>query len=377
MSFRPTAPQALVALLVILLVIGAIAVWQLARDSEEIEFAGMEMSQHEIDQMTRDSMGTADLARVKKSQAGNTGTLPFELVDGVKVFELEARPVRSEYRDGQTVAAWGFEGQVPGPAIHAREGERVRIEFTNNLPDATTVHWHGVDVPFEQDGVPGVSQAAIEPGATYTYEFVARPSGTRFYHAHGSSMRDEARQLDMGMSGPLIIEPTRSQTAADVDRTLVLDEWGVEDGGMNAAMMSGAGHAAHDAGFNVFTINGRAAPDTVPIHVKRGQTVRLRFVNAGSSTTHPMHLHGHQFTIIALDGNPVPLPARQLRNVVTVAPGETADVEFVADNPGVWMLHCHELHHADAGMMTLLQYEGHEPVGADGNSESSDHDGGH
>jgi manganese oxidase len=177
-------------------------------------------------------------------------------------------------------------------------------------------------------------------------------------------MRDEARQLDMGLSGALIVEPrTQSQPKPAVDHTLVLDEWAVEEGGLNAAMMSGAGHAAHNAGFNVFTINGRAAPDWEPIPVAKGRTVRLRFINAGSSTTHPMHLHGHQFTVTALDGNPVPAPARQRRNVITLAPGETADVEFTTDNPGAWMLHCHELHHADAGMMTLLQYEGYEPVG--------------
>lgn len=221
--------------------------------------------------------------------------------------------------------------------------------------------------------MPGVTQRAIAAGDSYSYEFVARPAGTRFYHAHGSSMRDEARQLDMGLSGAFIVEPRTPAVVPDREYTLLLDEWRVERGGLNAAMMARAGHAGHEAGFNLFTINGRAAPSTAHLRVKRGESVLLRLVNAGSSTTHPMHLHGHQFRIVATDGNPVPPAAQLLRNTVTVAPGETYDILFEADNPGVWMFHCHELHHADAGMMTLVQYEGREPVG---NEDADAHDDG-
>ena len=356
------------------LVIAVVAVLLLTSGSDdEVDFAGMSMSPAEIREMTDDSMGTPRMSKVKLVRPGDRqAELPYEVVKGVKVFELDAKPLRWEYRDGQSVAAWGYQQQVPGPAIRVREGDRVRIVVRNRLAEATTVHWHGVDVPFEQDGVPGVTQEAIPAGEDYTYEFTATPAGTRFYHTHGSSMRDEARQLDMGLSGALIIEPkVPAPVAAEVDETFVLDEWAVEDDGLNAAMMSGAGHAAHNAGFNVFTINGRAAPDFQPVKIKRGQTVRLRFINAGSSATHPMHLHGHQFTVTALDGNPVPVASRQDRNVITLAPGETADVTFRADNPGVWMLHCHELHHADAGMMTLVEYDGFEAIG-----EGSDEDSG-
>jgi FtsP/CotA-like multicopper oxidase with cupredoxin domain len=137
-------------------------------------------------------------------------------------------------------------------------------------------------------------------------------------------------------------------------------------------MMSGAGHGAHDAAYNVFTVNGKAAPDVPDIVVRRGDRVRLRFVNASTMSYHPMHLHGHQFEVVARDGNSLRVP--ELRNVVLVAPGETADVEFVADNPGVWMLHCHDLHHADGGMHQLVRYVGYQPVGSDAEHES---EGGH
>lgn len=333
-----------------------------------IELAGMRMSDAELAAMTRDSMGTDDLEDVAEAGPGDAA----ERMDGTKVgttrtFQLTARPIRWEYRDGQRVAAWGYEGQVPGPALHAVEGERIRVEFTNELPVATTVHWHGVDVPWQQDGVPGVTQQAIEPGDSHTYEFTATPAGTRWYHTHGAAMGDEAGQLDMGLAGALVIAPRKARAAADVDKVLVLDDWNIGKRGYNAAMM--AGHGGHGGEYNVFTINGRAMPDIEDIVVKEGQTVRLRFVNASTMSIHPMHLHGHQFRITALDGNPVPAP--HTRNVGTLNPGETMDVEFVADNPGVWMIHCHELHHADGGMGMLLRYEGFEPVG--GANADEDH----
>ncbi len=301
----------------------------------------------------------------KDATASLTGTLAGD----VRTFQLEAQPIRWEYREGQRVAAWGYNGQIPGPALLANEGETVKVEFRNELPVATTLHWHGVDVPWTQDGVPGVTQQAIKPGASYSYEFKATPAGTRWYHTHGTGMSDEPTQLDMGLSGALLIRP-KSEKPVDVDRTLVLDEWSIGSGGYNAAMLGG--HASHGAGasFNVFTINGRAAPDTEEIVVKRGDRVRIRFVNASSVSYHPMHIHGHQARVVALDGNPVPSPTT--RNVELLAPGQTADLEFVANNPGVWMMHCHDLHHSSTGMSLLLRYEGYEPVSDEHGSDGSD-----
>jgi FtsP/CotA-like multicopper oxidase with cupredoxin domain len=339
-------------------------------ESPTVELGGMAMSRAELRDLGIERMG-GPLEDVELASARTVREDDGTLRGGTRSFEIEARPVRWEYRDGQTVAAWAYDGAVPGPVLRAIEGERIRVTVSNALPEPTTVHWHGVDVPWTEDGVPGVTQDPIEPGARRTYEFSATPAGTRWYHTHGSSAGDEASQLDMGLAGALVIEPRRRTAPADVDQVLVLDEWQVGAGGYNAAMMDGPGHAAHDAPYNVFTINGRAAPDVPDIVVDRGQRVRLRMVNASTMNYHPMHLHGHQFRVVALDGNPVPVP--QLRNVVLLAPGETADVEFVADNPGVWMLHCHDLHHAGGGMHQLVRYRGYEPIG----TEQGDHGGGH
>jgi len=333
-----------------------------------IELADSKLSPDDVQDMTRDTMGASELKDVEESGPGDAvASMQGTLVGNVRTFTLKPRPVRWEYRSGQRVAAWGYNGQVPGPALRANEGETVKVEFRNELPVATTVHWHGIDVPWQQDGVPGVTQKAIKPGDTFSYEFTATPAGTRWYHTHGSGMDDEASQIDMGLSGALIVR-AQGEQATDVDEVLVLDEWSIGAGGYNAAML--AGHAAHAAGasFNVFTINGRAAPDIPEIIVKKGDRVRLRFVNASSVSYHPMHIHGHQARVVALDGNPAASPTT--RNVELLAPGQTVDMEFIADNPGVWMLHCHDLHHSTSGMSLLLRYEGFEPVSDEHSSDA-------
>ncbi|MBI4173206.1 MAG: multicopper oxidase domain-containing protein, partial [Candidatus Aenigmarchaeota archaeon] len=244
--------------------------------------------------MLRGMMGQSDLNSVPlKTAMGKTEQLGFEVKDGVKEFKLSAEPIRWEYADGQWLTAWGYNGQVPGPAIRVKEGDKVRIVFTNKLPKATTIHWHGIDVPSNMDGVPGVSQLPIMPNETFTYEFVAKPAGTRFYHTHGSSHEDEAQQLDMGLSGAFIIEPAAAQTY-DKEYTFVLDEWEVMPNNVNAAMLSNIGGdmLAHSMNYNLFTINGKAFPDTEPIAVQSGDRILVRLINAGSSATHPMHLHG-------------------------------------------------------------------------------------
>ena len=294
--------------------------------------------------------------------------LSFIEENGVKEFQLTAYPIRWEYTKGKWVVAWAYNGQIPGPEIRVNEGAKVRIVFTNNLPVATTVHWHGLPVPNDQDGVPGVTQDPIKPGEIYTYEFTAPAAGTFFYHTHGTSHRDGAQQLDMGLSGAFIIEGEEKYVR---EYTLLLDEWEVLPDGTNAALRP---HAEHIMNYNVFTINGKAFPDTLPLKVKEGETVLLRFINAGTSATHPMHLHGQPFTIVAVDGHPVPPAAQLIRDTLPITPGERYDVIVTAKNPGVWMLHCHELHHADGGMIVPFVYEGFTPKKRMPVMENMEHD---
>jgi FtsP/CotA-like multicopper oxidase with cupredoxin domain len=283
-----------------------------------------------------------------------------QMPKGAKEFTLTATEVPLTLASGKVVKAWAYNGQVPGPEIRVREGERVRITFKNELPVASSIHWHGVDVPWTMDGPPGINQKPVRPGETFVYEFVAKPRGTRFYHTHGSGERDEALQMDMGLYGPFIIEG-KNETKHAREHTLILSErlstllpWEASSGTPLAAGGHGAGTP------DVFFMNGKSWPEAQPLRVKKGDRVRLRLINAGSTSTHPMHLHGHSFRIVAIDGNTLPAPI--VRDVVSVSPGERYDIEFVANNPGVWLFHCHELHHMDAGMAMLIQYEGYDAV---------------
>lgn len=276
---------------------------------------------------------------------------------GALEFELFARPVWWQLYGGQQVAAWAYNGMVPGPLIRVENGQRVRIRFTNNLPDPTTIHWHGIGVPNTEDGVPGITQRAIEPAETYTYEFTARPAGepggggTFLYHSH----LDEDRQMAAGLYGTFIIDPPAGNRPStySVDEPIVISEWTADpESGVTRGVMQMEGMLP-----NFFSINGKSYPDTETIEVKAGERVLLRLVNAGQFE-HPMHLHGTAFHVVARDGHPVAEP--ELRDEITLASGERADIAFTLP-PGKWLLHCHIGHHltndgdGPGGLMTVVE----------------------
>lgn len=282
--------------------------------------------------------------------------------DGVKEFQLTLDEIRWEYAKGKFVHAWAYNDQVPGPEIRVTEGDKVRVIVKNNLPVGTSIHWHGVHVENRADGIPGLTQYPIKSGEAFTYEFTAKNAGTHFYHTHGSSHMDIALQFDMGLSGPLIIEP-KNPAKYDREYVYVLDEWEINPDGSNGALthVGKQGGHIHQHNYNIFTINGRVFPDTEPLMAKEGDRVLIRLINAGTQEIHPMHTHGHSFKVIAIDGNPVPKTAQQIRDNLPVFPGERYDIELIADNPGVWLFHCHHVHHASAGMALPFFYEGYKP----------------
>ena len=263
----------------------------------------------------------------------NGSTLPYKLDHGVKVFHLVAEQVKREIAPGMVINAWGYNGQTPGPTIEAVEGDRVRILVTNHLPEDTSVHWHGVLLPNGMDGVQGLNQPHIQPGETFAYEFTLRQSGTQMYHPHA----DETLQMALGMEGFFIIHPRKERVRVDRDFAVFLHEWDVPFGAATpnpATMLE----------FNLFTFNARAYPGTAPLVAKRGQRVRVRIANL-SMDSHPIHIHGVHFVETGTDGGPTPLSAQVRETTVNVPPGTTRDIEFVADAPGDWAMHCHKTHH--------------------------------
>jgi manganese oxidase len=265
----------------------------------------------------------------------NGTSLPHRVVDGVKIFHLIAEEVDHEFAPGLNAHCWGFNGQVHGPTIEAVEGDRVRIYVTNQLPEGTSIHWHGLLVPSGMDGVAGLSQKTIEPGETYKYEFKLRQHGTYMYHSHF----DEMTQMALGLMGMFIIHPRNpAGPKADRDFALMLSEWRIDVGTMRP-------NPIEMTDFNVFTLNARAFPGTDPLVAKYGERVRIRFGNLSAMEHHSIHIHGVHWKVTETDGGPIPESAQRSETTVLVAVGQTRTLEFIADNPGDWAMHCHMSHH--------------------------------
>jgi FtsP/CotA-like multicopper oxidase with cupredoxin domain len=257
--------------------------------------------------------------------------LAFEMDGSVKVFHLVAEPVRQEIFPGKILNLWGYNGSAPGPTIQARQGERVRIIVDNHLPEPTSMHWHGFDIPFAMDGGPGLSQDAISPGGRYVYEFTLQQEGTLFYHSH------MAMQEMMGMIGAFIMHPAEAyDPPAEKDFAIILQEYAVLPNNPTPNSMS--------MEFNWLTLNGKSGPANTPLIVRLGDRVRLRFINLGMDH-HPIHMHGHQLVITGTEGGRQPRATWGPNNTVLVGVAQSRNVEFVATNPGDWMIHCHMPHH--------------------------------
>jgi FtsP/CotA-like multicopper oxidase with cupredoxin domain len=263
--------------------------------------------------------------------------LEFTMDGDVKVFDLTCDVIEWEVEPGKFYEAWAYNNVVPGPEIRVTEGDKVRINVTNNLPQSTGVHWHGLIVPNSQDGVPFLTQPPIKPGETFTYEFQIRDgnAGSHMYHSHHNA----AFQVTMGLLGAFIVEPKDPSTrpAFDKEYTMILN----------------------DGPLGGFTINGKGFPATQPLTAKLGEKLLIRYMNEGLMI-HPMHLHGMPQLVIAKDGYLQPMP--WMCDTLNIAPGERWEVIVEATEPGVWAFHCHILSHAESdhgmfGMVTALIVE--------------------
>jgi FtsP/CotA-like multicopper oxidase with cupredoxin domain len=281
-----------------------------------------------------DAMHEAGIKAFPAKTAGKGNQLLAPRVEkGVKVFDITASVIQWETAPGQKVEAWTYNEQVPGPQIRVREGDRVRMNVKNNLPESTAVHFHGLELPNGMDGVPFITQPPIKPGESFVYEFTVPEGnhGSHMYHSHHNA----AKQVGLGLLGAFIVEPRKPMAIekADVDYVMILND-----------------------GMHGYTLNGKSFPATEPVKAKKGQKLRLRFMNEGMMI-HPMHLHGMHMTVITKDGWAQPAPWKC--DTLNIAPGERWDVVVNCNNPGVWAFHCHILPHAESdhgmfGMVTAL-----------------------
>ena len=262
---------------------------------------------------------------------GNQPLEPTILADGIKQFELTVAITPWEVEPGRVVEAWTYNGQVPGPMIRVDLGDRVRVIVNNELPMGTDVHWHGIRVPNEMDGVSPLTQDLIEPGETFIYEFTAVEPAIGMYHAHHHGQM----QVPNGLFGVFMIGETplpRGQTISGVEipANLVADH--------EIPMV------LNDAGVIGLSLNGKSFPATEPYVGKVGDWVVAHYYNEGLQV-HPMHQHQFPQLVFAKDGIPVDQP--YWADTVNVAPGERYSVLYQLSDPGVWVWHCHVLTHVE------------------------------
>lgn len=288
---------------------------------------------------------------------------------------LTAERGEVEIGPGEVYRSWFYGDRYPGPEIRVREGERLQIVVENRLSEGTTVHWHGIPLPNQMDGVPGLTQDPIPPGDSMTYEFEAAPAGSYMYHSH------VGLQLDRGLLGPLIIEEATSHVDYDSDHVLVLDDFlpGTPrpleelaedgDGGMMGGMMRGRredgmmgpgrgrgmmdGMGALVPPYAGHLINGRLPADPFEIRVRRGERARLRLINPASATTYRLAIAGHRMTVTHADARPVePVTVDSL----TIGMGERYDVIIQADEPGIWPIAALPVEGDGSPARALLRY---------------------
>ncbi|WP_433946711.1 multicopper oxidase family protein [Paenibacillus sp. SN-8-1] len=338
------------------------------------------------------NMGGMDHSKMNTTSDSNSVKLTsaMSVVDG-KEFTITAQESNLLVSKGKTLSVWTFNNSVPGPQIRVKVGDTVKINLKNEMKQPVSIHWHGYPVPNNMDGIPGMTQDAVEPGKTFTYEFKATTPGTYWYHSH----QDSVNQVDKGLYGSLIVEDPKDDF--DKDYTLMLDEWmssgdmnmggkteesasthmdmthdssDMDMGNMDHGEMdmsdsdmnmdhSSMNMSGHDMSmYDIYTINGKSGNSIDPLLVKKGDKVRIRLINAGF-ITHQMHLHGHDFKVIATDGQPVNDSAVIQNQLLSIAPGERYDIEFTTDNPGSWLLEEHgKASSKIQNMKAVIQYEG-------------------
>ena len=277
---------------------------------------------------------------------GNQPIATEVLADGTKRFELTAAITDWEVRPGEIVQAWAYNGMVPGPRIDLDVGDRVQVEITNELPIGTDIHWHGIDVPNEQDGVSPITQDLVASGDTYTYDFTVTEAAIGMYHAHAHA--HEA--VPNGLFGTMYV----GDVAAPAGRTVS----GI-DIPADLEIAQDLPMVLNDAGVIGLSLDGKSFPATAPVVANVGDWIRVTYFNEGLQV-HPMHLHGFDQIVIAKDGHPLDQP--YVADTILVAPGERYTVLFNPTVAGTWVWHCHILNHVESadgmfGMVTALIVE--------------------
>lgn len=320
-----------------LLVVGSLPV--AARYLAEPDHSSVAQAQSESEAPSKEWTPASQTSQAAVDLGDGTTLAPWKLVGDQKVFELTLAPKKQTTAQGFVKDGLSVNGSIPAPTIRVNEGDKLKIIVTNKMKEGSSIHWHGMDLPNEQDGVPGITQKTIMPGAQHIYEWTAISTGTHWYHSHMGG-----DQEGRGVFGALIVVPRVGDIPSDRDYTLIFS-----DGALG------------------FVINGKSFPDTTRLAARVGERVRLRIIGAGPEMIHSVHLHLGYFEVVAQDGNKLPVPFKADTQLLGI--GQTFDLIWVPTRVGHWMLHCHIFSHSETmagmtGMVTLIDVADANPVTA-------------
>ncbi len=292
-------------------------------------------------------------------------------------FELRIATGLVELADDQIVSTTLYNGQFPGPLVRLVEGQRVTVDVHNDTDTPELVHWHGQMIPSDVDGASEEGTPFVPARGTRRISFVPKPSGFRFYHTHVPAGSDLARGTYTGQAGPVYIEPKNNPGAYDREVFLVLKEFEPSfsrGGDMAMDMLVGAplqalkelgeearrhadtSHKGFEVDYRLFAINGRMLGHGEPLRVRQGERVLLHILNASASEIRSLALPGHDFRVVALDGNPVPTPATV--PVLWLGTAERISAIVEMNTPGVWILGDLADDDREHGMGLVVEYAG-------------------
>lgn len=260
--------------------------------------------------------------------------------------KLEIAPLELEIAPGKIIHTIAYNGHVPGPLIRWPEGKPLVIDVVNRSSVPEIVHWHGMQIPSEMDGAAEEGSPMIPPGGQFRYAFTPRPAGFRWYHTHAFAGRDLKRGAYTGQFGCFYIEPKNNPGAYDQEIFLTLHDWN--------AYLAGGGDSSMDAAYDYSTIDGRMLGSADPVKVREGRRVLLHILNASASVTHWLALAGHEMTVVAMDGNPVPTPAST--PAIRLGAAERVDAFVTMNRPGIWILGETRESMRKAGMGVVIEY---------------------
>lgn len=279
----------------------------------------------------------------------------YQLGHQARYFKLVVEPIKHHLLPELAIEALGYNGTTPGPLVVLRQGEWVFLEVENRMEERTALHVHGLAKPNSQDGMAAIEPTPfIEPGQSYTYQFIAWQSGTFLYHS------SDVLQVNKGLIGGFVVLPQDLPYPAipHRDYVIILQQWQIPQTTLGKVYPGTYKLNKFNLQPNFFTINGKSFPATKPLITRYGEKVRMRFINK-SSSSHSMHVHGHDFQVVSVNGFP-----RQgiMDDTINVASGQRWDVEMLANNPGIWVVNgtksFHQTNNGEApgGMTVKLIY---------------------